>query len=108
MSHVRNAQREETPFLQQVGNGEQHWAWKVGLRAGMCILDIIGIGCAGWITALAVNRNSSLGYSDGFSDDGFLIPWALIPVSSLNLDSFKHLLITSRWACLSSGVSSAF
>lgn len=96
--------------------GEQHWAWKLGFRIALLVLDIIGIGCVGYATAASVNLST-------WWIDSWAIPWGLITVrcwdlllstlhnlQSLNTSLFifdMNILTCSSSPSPSSGASSA-
>lgn len=67
---------QDPSFLQQLHAGERHWAWKFSFRVVICILDIVGIGCAAWLTT--VQHNS--GYLDYSYFDDFMLPGSLAAV----------------------------
>jgi hypothetical protein len=75
--------QSSTTFIQNLRNGEQHWAWKIGLRTTLCVLDIIGLG----VTAALAVASSSIADNAfyGFSElDWFYLPGALAAVRFLN------------------------
>jgi hypothetical protein len=65
-------------YLQKLHAGEQHWAWKFSFRVAICVLDIVGIGCAAWLTSRYTNRAVDYDY---FYFDYFMLPGALTAVS---------------------------
>jgi hypothetical protein len=75
-------------FLQQVRGGEQHWAWKFSFRVAICIFDIVGIGCAAWLTNQSIQRNNY--YLDYLYFDYFMLPGSLTAVCPAN--AFAWLL----------------
>ena len=72
------AATDERTYLQKLHAGEQHWAWKFSFRVAICVLDIVGIGCAAWLTSRYTN--SAVDY-DYFYFDYFMLPGALTAVS---------------------------
>lgn len=73
-----NTATDSRPYLQKLREGEQHWAWKFGFRAAICVLDVVGIGCAAWLAQHYANPSNSL--LDYFYYDYFMIPGALATV----------------------------
>lgn len=65
-------------FLQKLREGEQHWAWKFSFRVAICVLDIVGIGCAAWLVQQSINQ-SNVGL-DIFYFDFFALPGSLTAV----------------------------
>ena len=74
-----NTTAQDPSYFQKLRNGEQHWAWKNGFRVAICVFDIVGIGCAGWLASRAANGSSY--YTDYFYFDYFMLPAALTTVS---------------------------
>jgi hypothetical protein len=70
-------------YLQKLREGEQHWAWKFSFRVAICILDIVGIGCAAWLVQQATNQ-SNVG-PDIFYFDFFALPGSLAAVGRVLL-----------------------
>ncbi len=65
-------------YPQKLIAGEQHWAWKFSFRVAICILDIVGIGCAAWLTQRSANpANDGL---DIYYFDYFALPGSLTAV----------------------------
>ena len=78
---------DERTYLQKLHAGEQHWAWKFSFRVAICVLDIVGIGCAAWLASRASNRSIDYDY---FYFDYFMLPGALTAVSHA---SHKYLCV---------------
>ena len=70
-------QQPHASILEQLRHAEHLWAWKFGLRVMVMVLDIIGIGCAGWLLSTTFD-NSNFGIS--VYNDGWVLPWPLITV----------------------------
>ena len=80
---------DERTYLQKLHAGEQHWAWKFSFRVAICVLDIVGIGCAAWLASRYTN--SAVDY-DYFYFDYFMLPGALTAVSHRpHIDRFVYL-----------------
>lgn len=78
-------------YLQKLKAGERDGLYKLGLRTIVCILDIIGIGAAAWVSATAT-RDVSTYYTFGFNDPGALFIFILLPVLYNTLPSFLQVL----------------
>jgi len=88
----------EQSYFQRVKQGEHLAVWKLPLRVLVCILDIIGIGCAGWFLTnkLEFESNPYIGIFEGDS----IAPGVLIIVSPVTTSSNRKrsLLIPSKSA----------
>ena len=69
---------QERSFLQRVREGEQHWAWKFSFRVAICVLDVVGIGCAAWLANQSIQRNND--YLNYLYFDYFMLPGSLTAV----------------------------
>ena len=65
-------------YLQKLKAGEQHWAWKFSFRVAICIIDVVGIGCAAWLIQSSTQRPDD--GLDLFYFDYFTWPSALTAV----------------------------
>jgi hypothetical protein len=62
-------------FKQRLDAAEHLWMWKLGLRALLILLSIIGIGALGWAVA---NPRQDRGIDGLYFDDRWSLPWTLI------------------------------
>jgi hypothetical protein len=63
-------------YRAQLASYDAHWAWKLGLRVLLILVDITAIGLIAWATASAFRQGNE--GEDIWDSD--VIPWALIPV----------------------------
>ena len=81
---------QNTTFFQKLRDGEQLWAWKFGLRGSICILDIIAIGCTGWLIS---SITSNYLHAFGDFEASWLYPFLLIGVMLPALFFLRRLLM---------------
>ena len=84
ISQFQTASQDEQPlsFRQKLDAGEEHWRWKLPLRAALLLFAVIGTGCLGWATQTARPTRFYWLY-----DDQVYLLWGLITVRS----PFPHL-----------------
>ena len=94
-------------YAQKLSAGENLWAWKLGLRAILLVVAVIGIGCIAWATSTALSNVDQDEFSEFFDDLG--VPWGLITVRhssyffEINTKNAKAWPILYMGDCLHSG-----
>jgi hypothetical protein len=51
-------------FVGRLKHADEHWAWKLGIRVCICVVDVVGIGCVAGVVSnrLHLTTNPYLGY----------------------------------------------
>lgn len=60
---------------EKLNAGDAHWEWKIGMRAVLVLIGIIGIGCAAWTLVKYGPGKSTYSYE---LNDAWAMPWTLI------------------------------
>lgn len=81
---------QSASYLSRLREGEQQWAWKIGMRAAIIILDLIGIGCAAWLLATVIDLDYYSFYD--YTLDNEIMPFVLPAVS--HMQAILSLLIS--------------
>ncbi|KAF1962117.1 hypothetical protein CC80DRAFT_487651 [Byssothecium circinans] len=79
-------------FYDKLNAGDRNWQWKIGMRAVLVVISLIGLGCAAWVVANFTNKTMYYGYSFD-ADDGASIPWTLITFTLTILWSTACILV---------------
>jgi hypothetical protein len=66
---------ESHSLREKLNAGDEHWQWKLGLRAILVIIGIIGIGCAAWTLVKFGPGKNPYDYE---LDDAWTMPFTLI------------------------------
>ncbi|KAF2094102.1 hypothetical protein NA57DRAFT_60746 [Rhizodiscina lignyota] len=65
-------------YRAQLASHDRHWAWKLGLRLLLILIDLVVVGLVGWATADGLKQ-----YGDIYDIwDSDVIPWDFIPVGA--------------------------
>jgi hypothetical protein len=73
LSHPELQPQTQT-FKRRLDAAEEHWIWKLALRALLIVIAIIGIGCMAWATSNSANG----GPYEYALDDAWTMCWSLI------------------------------
>lgn len=81
---------EPQTLREKLNAGDANWQWKIGMRAVLVILGIIGIGCAAWTL---VNFGPGKNPYEYELDDAWAMPWTLITFCISVVWSFACILV---------------
>ncbi|KAF2686797.1 hypothetical protein K458DRAFT_416140 [Lentithecium fluviatile CBS 122367] len=81
---------ESQTLREKLNAGDAHWQWKIGMRAILVIVGIIGIGCAAWTL---VNFGPGKNPWQYELEDAWAMPWTLITFCISVVWSFVCIIV---------------